>query len=250
MEDRIQFILLAFGAHEIPFFAYAGLEHLLTKFKIWQHRKILPTKTPPESLVSQSYRKVFVSHFVFQWITLWFAYDLFLNVLHMSPLSSPLPVWTTIAAQFCVFMIVCDTLLYWVHRTVHLPFLYATIHKQHHEYKVTIPVASEYFSLVEEIATGFIPTIAGPALVTYITGMHTGVLLMWIFFRVCESSDAHCGYDLPMCIFQLGRPADRHDFHHSKNMGNFGAFFMFWDYVCGTDKVYWQDKANKSAKKQ
>ena len=30
----------------------------------------------------------------------------------------------------------------------------------------------------------------------------------------------------------------RHDFHHSHNSGNYGGFFMFWDWACGTDAAY------------
>ncbi len=28
------------------------------------------------------------------------------------------------------------------------------------------------------------------------------VILLWVAFRVCESSDAHMGYDLPWSIFR------------------------------------------------
>jgi len=32
--------------------------------------------------------------------------------------------------------------------------------------------------------------------------------------------------------------APAHDFHHSHNTGNFGGFFIFWDWICGTDGRY------------
>ena len=32
--------------------------------------------------------------------------------------------------------------------------------------------------------------------------------------------------------------APAHDFHHSHNTGNFGGFFVFWDWVCGTNESY------------
>ena len=32
--------------------------------------------------------------------------------------------------------------------------------------------------------------------------------------------------------------ARAHDFHHSHNAGNYGGFFMFWDWACGTDAAY------------
>ena len=41
--------------------------------------------------------------------------------------------------------------------------------------------------------------------------------------------------------------ADRHDFHHSHNVGNFGGFTIFWDSIMGTDKDYLNWIAQKKA---
>ena len=117
---------------------------------------------------------------------------------------------------------------------MHLPFLYARFHKQHHEFHSTVAISSEYLSVVEEITTGVIPTLCGPLFLK----AHMGVIILWVAIRVAESADAHCGYALPWSVFAWGRPGDRHDYHHSQNDGNFGAFFTFWDWVCGTDKKY------------
>lgn len=32
--------------------------------------------------------------------------------------------------------------------------------------------------------------------------------------------------------------APAHDFHHTHNTGNFGGWFIFWDWLCGTDQRY------------
>jgi sterol desaturase/sphingolipid hydroxylase (fatty acid hydroxylase superfamily) len=118
---------------------------------------------------------------------------------------------------------------------LHHRSLYARFHKQHHEWKQTRPVSSEYFSVVEEILTGVIPTMAGPLLLG--SRLKFVTLVAWIAFRVCESSDAHMGYDLPLILspFKLGRPSNRHFLHHSVNTGNYGAFFTVWDRLCGTE---------------
>ena len=47
----------------------------------------------------------------------------------------------------------------------------------------------------------------------------------------------HSGYDFPWSMFTLipfQGSALEHDLHHSKNTGNFGSFFTWWDYACGT----------------
>ena len=51
--------------------------------------------------------------------------------------------------------------------------------------------------------------------------------------------DGHGGYDWPFSPFGLWpfRPsAEEHDWHHSKNLGNFASFFTVWDDLCGTDR--------------
>ena len=96
--------------------------------------------------------------------------------------------------------------------------------------------ASEYFTTLEEFSTGVIPTFSGPLLL----GLHPILIGLFVMLRVSESADAHCGYDFPWSIWRLGRPGDRHDFHHSHNLGNYGAWFSFWDWICGTDAAYQQ----------
>lgn len=239
--ERFEFILCAFLAHEIPFWIYCFIEWFLTRFKLLQKFKI-EEKNPSSELVYKSYKQVFIAHFVFQWITLYFAYDL---VRLRGCFDVAFPSIFMFVIQFAWNICVCDTLLYWNHRTLHHPSLYARFHKQHHEYKSPIPVSSEYFTFVEELATGVIPTMAGPM----IWGQNYLVIFMWIIFRVSESSDAHSGYNLPFSIFRLGRPSDRHWFHHSHNTGCFGAFLTFWDRVGGSDVTYLEWKKSEAAKK-
>jgi len=76
------------------------------------------------------------------------------------------------------------------------------------------------------------------------------VVWFWLFIRLTETYDAHSGYDFPwqpwkLLPFQGG--ADRHDFHHSHNVGNYGAFFTFWDWIGGTDLAYRKWKQEQAA---
>jgi sterol desaturase/sphingolipid hydroxylase (fatty acid hydroxylase superfamily) len=61
--------------------------------------------------------------------------------------------------------------------------------------------------------------------------------------KLAQSIEAHSGYNppFPISVFSLLDVCDcapAHDFHHSHNTGNFGGFFIFWDWVCGTDGRY------------
>ena len=58
-----------------------------------------------------------------------------------------------------------------------------------------------------------------------------------------QSLDAHSGFDLPFPLSPWSAIksmdcAPAHDFHHSHNVGNYGGYFIFWDWAMGTDRAY------------
>ena len=89
-------------------------------------------------------------------------------------------------------------------------------------------------------------------------GSHALVLWLWLFIRVMETVDAHSGYSFIMSPFHLlpfQGGADRHDYHHSHNVGCYGSFTIFWDHVMGTDEAFKafqkaKNEANNEAKKK
>ena len=61
--------------------------------------------------------------------------------------------------------------------------------------------------------------------------------------RVGETLDGHCGYDFsfsPYRLIPLSGSAEYHDFHHSRNVGNYSSFFSIWDSVWGTNKAFYE----------
>ena len=60
------------------------------------------------------------------------------------------PAIPTTVCQFFFFLFVEDTAFYWSHYTLHRPQFY-WIHKKHHEYNITISLASTYAHPIEYI---------------------------------------------------------------------------------------------------
>ena len=144
-----------------------------------------------------------------------------------------------IAWQLLFILVLSDTYNYWSHRAFHSPFLYSTIHKVHHEYKNPICISAAYFSFVEHLFVNMISTGLGPAILG--KKCHVVTFWLWIIFQNIESVDAHCGYEFPWSpirVLPMAAGGDYHNFHHSKNIGNFGSYFTFWDTVCGTNSVF------------
>ena len=69
-----------------------------------------------------------------------------------------------IIIQIIFFIIMEDVAFYWVHRALHIPFLYKHFHKRHHDYKITIGIASEYTLPLEFILINLIPTSLGSSI--------------------------------------------------------------------------------------
>jgi sterol desaturase/sphingolipid hydroxylase (fatty acid hydroxylase superfamily) len=156
--ERVSFMLFAFLAHDLPLAAYQLVCGYFRAEGLYKEYLIQPEENePPPALISKAAKHLMIGHLVMQWIPLYFFYDLFVY-LGVPPIYSPIQ-WRQLVL-FIPFMILCDTLLYWSHRTLHHPLLYTRFHKQHHEFKSNVPFASEYFTLTEEICTGFIPTLA------------------------------------------------------------------------------------------
>ena len=67
---------------------------------------------------------------------------------------------------------------------------------------------------------------------------------MWISIRLIETVESHGGYDFPWAmtrVFPLSVSSKYHNYHHLKNVGNYGSFFIIWDSIFGTNTQYYKD---------
>lgn len=90
------------------------------------------------------------------------------------------------------------------------------------------------------------PTVLGK-------NMHFYTVMVWYLVRQIEGADGHSGYDFPWSPFRLlpyTNPQVYHDFHHSKNIGNYSSVFKTWDTIFGSNKAYYKymEQENKKVK--
>lgn len=57
--------------------------------------------------------------------------------------------WWYMVAQFPLFLVFTDCLIYWIHRGLHHPLVYKTLHKPHHRWIVPTPFASHAFHPID-----------------------------------------------------------------------------------------------------
>ena len=158
--------------------------------------------------------------------------------------------WTMIW-QFFFFLYMEELIFYTFHRTLHDPKLYF-LHKQHHEYNVTISLAFIYSSEVEQLSN-VIATGVTYKLLASIYPVHIFTVIIWLVFRFVESMDGHCGYEWPWAVsnwvpFSSG--SRYHFFHHSHNVGNYGGIVHLFDTFYGTNSAYLQKLQRDKVKKE
>ncbi len=134
-----------------------------------------------------------------------------------------------------------DFAFHLAHRFLHLRAVYPLIHKQHHNYRTSVGIAAEYAHPLEFLISGALPGSIGGMLLG--KHMHFCTVILWLFMRVFEALDGHCGYEFswsPFRLFPFSTSAQYHDYHHSQNVCNFSSFFSFWDTIFGQNADYFK----------
>ncbi|TNY24303.1 hypothetical protein DMC30DRAFT_162745 [Rhodotorula diobovata] len=138
--------------------------------------------------------------------------------------------WLYMAFSAALFLWFTDFAIYWVHRWLHIPFLYKRLHKPHHKWIIPTPFASHAFHPVD----GYLQSVPYH-MACYMFPIHKYMFIglfsfvnLWSIF--IHDSDMLCGHPLEHYI---NGPA-HHTLHHLYFTCNYGQYFC------------WADKAFKS----
>jgi len=218
------------------FYLYCDYTGFLSEYKLtrkpWQlpSAKLL-TKTTAEAVIG----KVFLNPLLMYHMCKLYKY------FGMPDLNAPLPSFPNILAAMAFTHFFNHFVFYWAHRSLHHPWIYGRVHKQHHKYNGTISVAAEYASPLEVIFSNILPSVGG----CLFFGCHGSALILFVFIaiRLQETYESHSGYCFHDTVLQKigltnSQQAAFHDFHHTGNCGNFG--FIWTDYLFGTMDSYVQ----------
>ncbi|KAF8628019.1 hypothetical protein AX15_004136 [Amanita polypyramis BW_CC] len=133
-------------------------------------------------------------------------------------------------ASVPLFLIFTDYCIYWIHRWLHVPFLYKIIHKPHHKWIVPTPFASHAFHPLD----GYLQSVPYHLFI-FIFPLHR-VLYLVLFVLVnfwsifIHDSDMITGHPLENII---NGPA-HHTLHHLYFTVNYGQYFTWADRYGGS----------------
>jgi sterol desaturase/sphingolipid hydroxylase (fatty acid hydroxylase superfamily) len=243
--DHQIFVVGTFLVDNLTFWCLNLLLLTLDELGLFKSLKIQQDKKPNSELYVKCLNHCLFNQFVVVPIGLYVLYPVFTYC--GVRVHEPIPHFFIFIRDILVSIAVSDTLSYWSHRLLHHPSIYKYVHKQHHQFRVSVGIASIYAHPIEDVLVNLIPTLGGSLLM----GSHIVVMWVWITIRLAETIDVHSGYNFPFSpfsIFSVQGGASRHDFHHSHNVGCYGDFFIFWDHIMGTDIEYikYTDKLKSS----
>lgn len=253
INDRLWVTLLIAFAHTLPALAHQAMMLVIQRANLFQELIIQPNPRSPVTaeLKHKLWRSVFITHVIVVPFVVWLLHPYIIEGnLRDIPTRFQIglmPTFKEALPQLFICILFEDAAFYWSHRLLHTPWLYARIHKQHHEFHTltACSFASEYTHPIESILGNIVPLIIGPL----ICHCKFTTFLIWIVIRIFKTCDAHCGYAFRWSPFGLCWPlnnAAKHDYHHESGFGGcFGSFFVIWDQICGTDESYYRDKHTK-----
>lgn len=142
-------------------------------------------------------------------------------------------VWVA-CLQIVLLFFIDDVFFYAYHRLLHsYPELYKRFHKIHHTFRTPFAMTSLAVSKTELFLQ-----MLGSVISLVIIRPHLFVFWVWLAMRQLLGVEDHLGYEFWWSPTTLLKPviggASFHDWHHSRNRGNYASVFPVIDYVCGT----------------
>lgn len=154
-------------------------------------------------------------------------------------LMGDVPSFMTSYVNLWLMMIVHDFYFFVSHGLLHQGVFYRWIHKKHHENVTTTVFATVHVHLIE-----FIIGNNFPIFITFMTLKHRIHFVdakLYTYFYSLNAIQAHSGYSFPFDLthlWPLENQTKYHNFHHWKNIGNYGNLVTFWDDLFGTNYYY------------
>ena len=160
-----------------------------------------------------------------------------------------LPDKFTLVWQMYLCIMIEDVAFSISHRILHTPWFYRHIHKVHHTYVQQVSISATYAHPVEYTLGNLLPV--GLPFMILNKRIHFYTYLVYVFFRIVDTTLGHSGYDFPWLawydLVPLRGTPSLHEFHHSGAAfwGNYSGMTTVCDTLWGTNAKYWKEFKGK-----
>jgi methylsterol monooxygenase len=144
--EKILFTIAFNSSHLVAYIFWNSLFGCFDYFGLMQQFKLARKSfmQPNKALIVQTLVQAAVSQLIINpLLSYYMLYDVFKS-FGMSASDAPLPSILEMFKVYCMANIFNSFFFYWAHRIFHSSLLYATFHKQHHEYRGTMGISAEH----------------------------------------------------------------------------------------------------------
>lgn len=208
------------------FFSLAGTSYLV--FFVWKRDRYVPDYRPNTDELRRS--------------VAWAFYSLLGNGVLMLPIEIGIITgrskiyfdfhehgWLYTALSVLGVLAVTETLIYWIHRGLHLRFFYKTLHIKHHQFRVPTPIAGVSFHPLDSFLQALPHHLCAYLFPLHVWVYHAGVTFVTLWAVLIHDR-------INWVPYRFVNNTGCHTAHHWFNKYNYGQFFTFWDRLCGTYK--------------
>jgi Delta7-sterol 5-desaturase len=134
--------------------------------------------------------------------------------------------------KFGILILLTDLMFYWVHRLMHHPKIYFSVHEMHHQHIATSVWSSFYFSKSELILNWMFVVMLPLCLFS----IHYHTFNLYLIVISLSLVKSHSGINIGEIY-----TSSYHDIHHVKFNLNYGSSLAIWDKLFGTyaKLTYW-----------
>ncbi|KAL9099909.1 MAG: hypothetical protein Q9163_004651 [Psora crenata] len=129
--------------------------------------------------------------------------------------------------QFPLFIFFTDLSIYWIHRGLHHPLVYKSLHKTHHKWIMPTPFASHAFHPLD----GFSQSLPYHIFTFIFPLQKSAFIVLFVFINIWTVL-IHDGEYMTNSYFING--AACHTMHHLYFNYNYGQFTTLWDRLSGS----------------
>jgi len=201
---------------------------ILNRDKYFPGKKDLPSN---DALKSQVLEEIRISLYAFPFMAIFTLPFNYMEYLRLDNHYDTIEEygWGYFILSPFLFLLFADTCIYWIHRALHHPLLYQTLHKRHHTYRVTTPYSSHAFHPFDGWLQAS-PYMLFAFIFPFHKTLHLALFIAVNIWTVSIHDRA------PYLKNSIINSSDHHDVHHRDFFYNYGQYFCFWDRFCGTYK--------------
>lgn len=166
-------------------------------------------------------------------VTIWTAYEVLL-LWAMANGYAPVLTWAAnpvwFVALFFLIPIWESFYFYWIHRALHIPFLYRHVHALHHRNINVGPWSGLSMHPVEHVI------FLGSVLIHFVVAAHPVHILFHLQYLALTAATTHCGFEgiVMRDRNRLNLGTFHHQMHHRYFECNYGSLEIPWDKFFGS----------------